>query len=373
MSVKKLLIATAWASITWASMVLANDTPPELPFEALDGTSLAPLPGEVPKDSWVRGGNNQENTPQADEMNGQVVNGNGQEPAHNQQAEPIEHNELPEPIPVQKPKPKPKKRPKVLDKPTVAQKIPAQVQEQSFARDIQSGTTIKPKPGVTESIVIAKGMLNRIVTNYADPKVLTVDNVETKVDGSVVYIATDADMPVSLFVSDNETGSATSLQLLPRDISMPVEIIIEQDPESARGSEAASSRTDTFTRQDSPYVTEIKSIMQSMGKQQIPQGFTLEEVTDEIRSLSVCHGTHLSFIAGQLLSGHDSRIVVMVAENNGMATTVFEEGYCATEDVMAVAAWPKVRLAPGDKTEVYLLMRLPQARMGEEIRPALLN
>jgi hypothetical protein len=128
MCVKKLLIATAWASITWASMVLSNDTPPELPFEALDGTSLAPLPGEVPKDSWVRGGNNQAATPQADEMNGQVVNGNAQEPDHNQQVEPIEHNELPEPIPVQKPKPKPRKRPKVLDKAAGAQKIPAQVQ-----------------------------------------------------------------------------------------------------------------------------------------------------------------------------------------------------------------------------------------------------
>ncbi len=74
-----------------------------------------------------------------------------------------------------------------------------------------------------------------------------------------------------------------------------------------------------------------------------------------------------------MLSGHDSIIVVMIAENNGSATNVFEEAYCATEDVMAVAAWPKVRLAPGEKTEVYLLMRLPQGRSGEEIRPALLN
>ena len=145
---------------------------------------------------------------------------------------------------------------------------------------IQSGITIKPKPGRTESVVIAKGKLNRIVTPYADPKVLTVDNVETKIDGSVVYIATDSEMPVSLFVSDTESGSATSLQLLPRDMGMPVEIRIEQDPIRANGTEAASSRTDTFTRQDSPYVAEIKSIMQSMGKQQIPQGFTLEEVTD---------------------------------------------------------------------------------------------
>jgi conjugal transfer pilus assembly protein TraK len=154
---------------------------------------------------------------------------------------------------------------------------------------------------------------------------------------------------------------------------MPIEIRIEQDSARANGAELASSRTDTFARQDSPYVTEIKAIMQSMGKQQIPQGFTLEAVTDEIRSISVCHGTGLSFVAGQLLSGHDSRIVVMIAQNKGLSTQVFEEAYCANEDVMAVAAWPKVRLAPGDKTEVYILMRLPQGKNGEEIRPMLLN
>ncbi len=133
-----------------------------------------------------------------------------------------------------------------------------QVQEQGFDPGLQSGITLKPKPGRTESVVIAKGKLNRIVTPYADPKVLTVDNVETKIDGSVVYIATDSDIAVSLFVSDTESGSATSLQLLPRDMGMPVEIIIEQDPVRANGTEAASSRTDAFTRQDSPYVAEIK-------------------------------------------------------------------------------------------------------------------
>ena len=57
MCVKKLLISTAWASIAWASIVMANEIPPELPFEALDGTSLAPYQEEVPPDSWVRGGN----------------------------------------------------------------------------------------------------------------------------------------------------------------------------------------------------------------------------------------------------------------------------------------------------------------------------
>ena len=368
MRIKKSLISMAITSVAWVSIAIANEVPPELPFEALDGTSASPYQEVLPSDSWVRGSHQQPNA-QSDETNGQVINGTPQETHQNQQTEALES----EPVQPPKSKPKPKKRPKVLDKAPATKGVQAQVQEQGFDGGIQSGVTIKPKPGRTENVVIAKGKLNRIVTPYAEPKVLTVDNVETKIDGSVVYIATDSETPVSLFVSDTETGRATSLQLLPRDMGTPVEIRIEQDLARTNGAEAASSRTDTFARQDSPYVTEIKAMMQSMGKQQMPQGFTFEEMTNEIRSLSVCHGANLSFMPGQLLSGHDSRIVVMIAENNGSTTHVFEEAYCATEDVMAVAAWPKVRLAPGDKTEVYILMRLPEGKSGEELRPALLN
>jgi conjugal transfer pilus assembly protein TraK len=352
MRAKKLLISLVLASVTWTSIGLANEVPPELPFEALDGTSITPYQDEVPGDSWVRGNN-------------QVPNTN-QEPDQHQLTEPLEQVAPSESVQAAKPK----KRPKILDKPVETTKIPAK--NQAIDNSLQEGITIKPKPGRTASVVIAKGKLNRIVTPYADPQVLTVDNIETKIDGSVVYIATDSETAVSLFVSDTETGSATSLQLLPRDMATPVEIRIEQDATKATGTEAGSSRADTFIRQDSPYVTEIKTIMQSMGKQQIPQGFTLEEVTDEIRSASICHGISLSFVPGQLLSGHDARIVVMIAQNTGLTASVFEEAHCAGEDVMAVAAWPKVRLSPGEKTEVYILMRLPEGKNGEKARPAVL-
>jgi hypothetical protein len=40
MRAKKLLISLALASAIWASTGLANEVPPELPFEALDGTSI---------------------------------------------------------------------------------------------------------------------------------------------------------------------------------------------------------------------------------------------------------------------------------------------------------------------------------------------
>ncbi len=365
MRVKILLI-----SIAWASTALANELPPELPFQAVD-SGLAPYQEGIAVDPGVSVGNQNTNI-NPNQISEPLVNGTIEIQDQNhpsaEQATPVEPAQTPERTP------KPKKRPKILDKAPEPKKASAKDSAKDKKIDIglQSGITIKAQPGRTESVVIAKGKLNRIVTPYADPKVLTVDNVETKIEGSAVYIATDSETPVSLFISDTETENTTSLQLTPQERLMPVEIKIEQDPSKASPTEAASSRTDRFFRQDSPYVTEIKAIMQNLGKQQIPQGFTLEEVTNELRSAGVCHAANLTFTPGQLLSGHDSRIVIVIAQNNGSAVSVFEEAYCAGENIMAVAAWPKVRLESGEKTEVFILMRLPEGKSGEEVRPALL-
>jgi conjugal transfer pilus assembly protein TraK len=360
---------TMLISMAWVSTALAGELPPELPFQAIDGTSLSPYQEGVAGDLAVKDTHQVPNS-KPHEMDGQVVNGISEAHLRDQNQstkEPAIQLAQPEPS---EPEPKPKKRPKTLGR--VPETKKASTKNKAIDLGLQSGITIKPKPGRTESIVIAKGKLNRIVTPYAEPKVLTVDNVETKIDGSAVYIATDSDTPVSLFISDTETGSAASLQLAPQELVVPVEIRLEADPAMASASEAASSKTDRLFRQDSPYITDVKVIMQNLGKQQIPQGFTLEEVTDELRSITLCHDAALTFRPGQLLSGHDSRIVVVIAKNNGTSTAVFEEAFCTGENTLAVAAWPKVRLEPGEKTEVFILMRLPEGKSGEEIRPALL-
>lgn len=370
MRLKTMLITMAWVSST-----LANDLPPDLPFQAMDSTSLTPYQENGAGDFGVNGPGQAPINPE--EIVGHQTPNSQIEQQTTDQQEPVQSQQpAPEMTPTQEPTPKskPRKRPKVLDKAPEVTKVESKEKSKDKEIDLglQSGITIKPKPGRTESVVIAKGKLNRIVTPYADPKVLTVDNVETKIDGSAVYIATDSETPVSMFISDGESGSAASLQLAPQELITPVEIRIEADPAKAAQNEVGSSATDKLFRQDTPYITEVKAIMQNLGKQQIPQGFTLEEVTDELRSITVCHDANLTFWPGQLLSGHDSRIVVVIAQNNGTSTAIFEEAFCAGENTMAVAAWPKVRLEPGEKTEVYILMRLPEGKSGEEIRPALL-
>jgi conjugal transfer pilus assembly protein TraK len=370
------LIINSMVLIAFTSAYANSDTPPppELPFEAADGTSLTPYQNGEAGDLGAYDNNHVIVDPVTQQTTNQITPPTHFQPRQEGAYEPLLQDKQTQ-IPPEEPKPapNPKKRPRVLDKaPEKSSESSAENSKNQKGLDLglQSGITIKPKPGRTESVIIAKGKLNRIVTPYAEPKVLTVDNVETKIDGSAIYIATDSESPVSMFISDSESGSAASLQLSPQELVMPVEISIEGDPK-ANTAEAWSSKNDRLFRQDSPYITEVKSIMQNLGKQQIPQGFTLEDLTDELRAMTFCYDPGLTYWPGQLLSGHDSRIVVLIAQNNGLVTTTFEESFCAGENTMAVAAWPKVRLEPGEKTEIYLLLRLPEGKSGEEIRPAL--
>lgn len=371
MQIKPLILSIA--SVLLTSAVIADELPPEIPFQALDGSSLSPSLGNKVEDIMVSQPGNTQNTT----FDSRMVNGIPEEAEAIttnllEADQPAKNDTQSLPAPVVEEKPKLKKRPKIIDKAPEPPKESAVNKKQELDLGLQSGITIKPKPGKTESVIIAKGKLNRIVTPYADPKVLTVDNVETKIDGSAIYLATDSEKIVSMFISDTETGSAASLQLSPQELVAPVEIRIDAEASKTFQTESGLSKTDRLFRQDSPYINEVKAIMQNLGKQQIPQGFTLEEVTDEIRSKKFCHDPNLTYWPGQLLSGHDSRIVVLVGQNNGNSPVIFEEAFCASEDTMAVAAWPKVRIEPGEKTEIYLLLRLPEGKSGEEIRPALL-
>lgn len=372
------LMINSMMIIAFTSAYANNDTPPpELPFEAADGSSLTSYQNGEAGDLGAYDNDKTQVIvdPVAQQATGQISPTMHFQPRPGAMDQPLlQDQQTPVPQEEPKPSPKPKKRPKVLDKaPEKTQENAVEELRNSKGLDLglQSGITIKPKPGRTENVIIAKGKLNRIVTPYAEPKVLTVDNVETKVDGSAIYIASDSDSPVSMFISDSESGNAASLQLSPQELVMPVEIRIEADPK-ANANEAEASRNDRLFRQDSPYITEVKAIMQNLGKQQIPQGFTLEDLTDELRAMTFCHDPGLTYWPGQLLSGHDSRIIVLIAQNNGLVAATFEESFCASENTMAVAAWPKVRLEPGEKTEIYLLLRLPEGKSGEEIRPALL-
>ena len=358
--------------MAWVTAVFGADVPPGLPFPPVDDGDVPVYPKQVVPGEAIDDLQNQQDRQGERPMNGAL---HAQQDLTQEVVQAVDRESEVRQYGKSTSKLRQKPRPKLLDGIPV-NRFSAGYQKKGgdgIDRDTGAGLVIRPRPGQTENVVIARGKLNRIVTPYADPKVLTVDSVETKVDGSSVYIATDSETPVSLFITDAETGGAASLQLSPQSMVSPVEMRIEADQgklvERGDGDSSYGSR---LFRQDSPYITEVKGIMLALGKQLIPTGFMLVEANEGSSSDSVCHAPNLSFRLGQVLAGTESRIFVIIAQNNGTSPMVFEESVCASENTVAVAAWPKVHLAPGERTEVYVLMRQPELKSGEETRPALL-
>jgi conjugal transfer pilus assembly protein TraK len=58
--------------------------------------------------------------------------------------------------------------------------------------------TIAVAPGTTAIVEVAIDHLNRIVTPFASPRVRTVSEATTQVEGNAVYMATPSEDPVSL-------------------------------------------------------------------------------------------------------------------------------------------------------------------------------
>ena len=232
------------------------------------------------------------------------------------------------------------------------------------------GTRIKAKPGRTYSVTIAKNALNRITTPFDEPKTLTTDPIEASVEGSSVYVATSSETPVSLFIQDGDSKDAVSLRLVPVDAIGPVEIGVEMDRDSVPGGKPPNSRPGSA---DHPYIDELKSVMRSLALGKIPQGYNLDASPHQESRAELCAQPDIVFGLGQKLNGTAVTILVMKAENKGASPRLLDETACVSQDVLAVAAWPKIRLEPHEKTEVYVAVRMDDPMSTEENRPSLID
>ena len=150
---------------------------------------------------------------------------------------------------------------------------------------------VSVSPGTTVLIEIAIGHLNRIVTPFESPVVHTVSPASTQVEGPIVYVATDTEDPVALYVSD-APGSATalSLTLAPRYVP-PREIRLTMPGYSRRGAPASSSSgvsatalpmlanatvSDTVGGAHT-YVAGIVELLRGLAQGRVPPGYVVKK------------------------------------------------------------------------------------------------
>lgn len=234
------------------------------------------------------------------------------------------------------------------------------------------GSDIVMRPGVSVVAPIAFGHLNRIVTPFDHPQVRTVSRAQIQIHDQVVYVATEEETPITLFITPNgQESPSLPLILAPRKIP-PREIRLTLPPEEEKALRLRQVRqAEPILGKDSPYVANVKAVMKDLAKGKVPAGFVLRDLKPSDRV--GCFQEGLTARVGQVMEGPGMVLRVAVLQNAASAEVELDETRCAADgDPVAVAAWPKVRLAPGERVELYVLSR-EEASLPESVRPSLLG
>ena len=262
--------------------------------------------------------------------------------------------------------------------------VPAQVLAEAKRETPEIPTTpqtIQITPGVNEIIPVAVGHLNRIVTPFDKPHVRTVSQATTQIEGNVVYVATPDETPVALYITPGETEDfALSLTLAPRKIP-PREVRLTLDAvhyqklntlQNAAGVNGQDGKSGNPSQSSQDYMTDIKAVFRALALMRTPKGYGLRSPNSS--ETIHCGQPGLFTHTGQALEGRNRVLLVGVARNTGASPLEIDERSCADagSEVLAVAAWPKVMLEPGEATELYVALR--QTRDHDTTaRPSLLD
>ena len=262
--------------------------------------------------------------------------------------------------------------------------VPAQVLAEAKRETSEipaTAQTIQVTPGVNEIIPVAVGHLNRIVTPFDKPHVRTVSQATTQIEGNVLYVATPDETPVALYITPGETEDfALSLTLAPRKIP-PREVRLTLDAahyqkltslQNVAGVNGLDTQSGNPSQSSQDYMADIKNLFRALALMRTPKGYALR-IPNSTETIH-CSQPGLFTHTGQALEGRNRVLLVGVARNNGTSPLEIDERSCSDlgGDVLAVAAWPKVMLEPGEATELYVALR--QTRDNDTTaRPSLLD
>lgn len=222
---------------------------------------------------------------------------------------------------------------------------------------------ITVEPGVNEIIQIAEGHPNRIVTPFKAPRVVTTAAASVETSDNVIYVAPTGPALITMFLT--ETGDenvSISLTLQPKKIpprelrlDLPAGVFLPDTSE-------ADLRSNRQGRPDNgrAYVAQAGEVFDQLARGHVPDDFVFSQPAPPPFPLcTVENGYEVSFLEGQYLLGQGQEIYVGVVRNGGAAAASFQEPWCYSEGVIAVALWPRATLRPGEFAELYLARTVP--------------
>ena len=233
-------------------------------------------------------------------------------------------------------------------------------------------------PGINVLFGVAQDHLNRIITPFKKPVIETTSNATTSVKGNVVYVAPDSNAPIGFFIHDaGDQENAISVTMVPAAIP-PISVTLDlvgyvpskdQDVVQVQGNTGVAKGWET----DQPFTDTVKSLFKTIADGRVPDGFSFSQVNGATPLMPRCAMGSLHIEPKQVMTGFNiDTVVALVTTLSPIEQDINETG-CKGTSVLAVAAWPRTKLGPGQSTELYIAVQAPPADPTDSPRPSLVS
>jgi len=218
-------------------------------------------------------------------------------------------------------------------------------------------TRLVVSQGVTEMVTIARNFPNRFITPFEAAEVVTTDeNLAHDGVAGAVILSTASDKPIGIFIQDRYSDRSIALVLMPEDVPQRELRLVLDETWTAPVLRPNPDQTQAqMPSAQNDFVEFLKSTLRAMAKGEVPDGHALTPMDPEL--VPRCQVPGLAMKPAQMLDGPTTRIAVYVAANTTASSIPFQEAGCYRKGVLAVSAFPRPVLEPGQSTEVYVVLR----------------
>ncbi|RQA86862.1 hypothetical protein IPC475_28675 [Pseudomonas aeruginosa] len=180
---------------------------------------------------------------------------------------------------------------------------------------VESRQDVVVASGTNTLIPISRGQINRLVTPFDNPHIQTVSEAEISTSGNVIYVTTQDEKPVTMFVTPEDDESvAISLTLLPQGVPpIQANLILAKNVQGLASGMPITSSTNYSGQarkweRSQPYMDTLRSLMREMALGKLPRGYSFgalpaAHATREQRKREAHNLIHSAPSAGEELAG----------------------------------------------------------------------
>lgn len=220
------------------------------------------------------------------------------------------------------------------------------------------------EPGRTIFLDVALNQMNRFITPWKKPRIVSAHEVTHYVRGNAVYIAPSSNEPLGIYITSGDESQAISLGLFPKAIP-PREVTLEMPGIQVSSASEEAMKWETST----DYLTTITQLLEDTAHGNIPPGYGLRQ-PNERDAHYVCDMPGLNISAPlQVLDGGHLAVHIMKVTNTGALPVEAQEHTCLQDGVAAAAVSPPAVLEAGETREMYLVVKMGQDGFQTQVRP----